>query len=184
LNWVKFSSKKDEIMIVTNGGKSIHFNEDDVRQMGRPATGVRGIKLKKDDFVVEMDVVKAADETSELIVVMENGLGKMTKVKDFRLQTRGGSGVKAANLTKKTGSIIGAKVISSDFKGDLILTAKSGQSIRMSLDDVPSRGRSTQGVILMRLPSGDSVSSVSSVATEILSEGQPDEGIEPEKLVE
>jgi DNA gyrase subunit A len=166
LCWVRFGSDSDEIFIVTYEGKSIRFNQDDVRAMGRAATGVRGIRLKPNDLVVEMDVVPKGDEKSDLLVVMENGLGKMTSVGDFRLQGRGGSGVKVANITKRTGKIAGAKVIKTEFEGNLILITKTGQSMMMDIKGVPSRGRSTQGVILMRPPKGDHVSTVSLVESE------------------
>lgn len=160
LQWVRMCDDGNQIMIVTKNGMSIRFDESDVRSMGRTAAGVRGIRLKKNDIVVEMDVVRKP-ETSSLMVVMENGLGKMSKVHKFREQSRGGTGVKCANITKKTGKLAGAKILADDFNGDLILSAKSGQVIRMSSHAIPSQGRTTQGVILMRLPAGDLVSSIS-----------------------
>ncbi len=163
LQWVRMCEEGNEIMIVTKHGLSIRFSEDDVRSMGRTAAGVRGIRLKPADEVVEMDVVHNP-EMSKLLVVMENGLGKMSKVTDFRQQSRGGTGVKCANVTKKTGNVVGAKIIEDDFTGDIIFSAKSGQVIRMSADAIPSQGRATQGVILMRLPKGDIVSGVTKIA--------------------
>lgn len=163
LMWVRMCSENTEVMIVTKNGMSVRFPEADVRSMGRSAAGVRGIRLKRDDAVVEMDVVRTPEESS-LLVVMENGLGKMTTVTDFRLQSRGGSGVKCANVTPRTGKVIGAIVIEKDFNGDLILVAKSGQTIRMAVKEIPQRGRATQGVILMRLTGDDAVSSVSKIA--------------------
>ena len=164
LEWVRMCDDDNEIMIVTKKGMSIRFPVEDVRSMGRTAAGVRGIRLKPGDRVVEMDVVRCP-ETSSLMVVMENGLGKMSKVKNFRQQSRGGTGVKCANITKKTGNIAGAKILTDDFDGDLILSAKSGQVIRISAQEIPSQGRTTQGVILMRLPEGDVVSGVSKLDT-------------------
>lgn len=166
LHWVRYTTKGDDVVIITRNGKSIRFDEDDVRAMGRAATGVKGIKLKGDDKVVEMDVVQAGDNTSTLMVVMENGLGKMSKLELFRKQNRSGTGVKAANITAKTGKIAGAKVISSDFDGDLILMTCQGQSIRMPVKDIPTIGRSTQGVILMRPAEGDNIASVSLMQSE------------------
>ncbi|MFO0780572.1 MAG: DNA gyrase C-terminal beta-propeller domain-containing protein [Candidatus Gracilibacteria bacterium] len=90
---------------------------------------------------------------------MENGLGKCTKTTDYRLQTRGGSGVKTANITEKTGKIVGAKIINEDTKGDLIIVSKQGVIIRMNLKDIPSQGRTTQGVYLMRMNENDTVAS-------------------------
>lgn len=171
LKWVRTTSKGDEVMIITREGKSIRFNEDEVRAMGRTAAGVRGIRLKEEDRVVEMDIVQEP-ETSSLLVIMENGLSKASTVDQFRQQGRGGSGVKCANLTKKTGKVAGAKVIEKDFEGDLIFVAKSGQSIRVDSKDIPQRGRATQGVIIMRLNKDDKVISVSKVA---LKEEDPEE---------
>jgi len=113
-----------------------------------------------------MDIIKEGDETSQILVVMENGLGKMTKVSEYRAQGRGGGGVKTANVTKKTGQVVSAKVLPENFSGDLMLSAKSGQAIRMSISEIPSQGRATQGVILMRLPENDIISSVSVIADE------------------
>ncbi len=161
LKWVKFSSGNDEVMIITREGKGIRFSEDDVRAMGRQAAGVRGIRLSEKDRVVGMDIVDAKDETSQILVIMENGLGKSTPVSEYRAQGRGGSGVKTANVTNKTGKVVFGSVIASDFAGDLLLSAKSGQAIRLSYSQIPSQGRATQGVILMRLPTDDMVSTAS-----------------------
>ncbi len=180
LKWVKPSSDEDEVMIVTSDGKGIRFEASTIRSMGRSAAGVRGIRLKPNDKVVGMDIIKERDETSQILVVMENGLGKMTKVSAYRAQGRGGGGVKTANVTKKTGQVISAKVLPENFEGDLMLSAQSGQAIRMSISEIPSQGRATQGVILMRLPEGDRVSSVSVIADEKELEGG--ENIEPEDV--
>ena len=149
LKWVKITSGDNLIMMVTKEGKSIRFNETDVRSMGRASTGVRGVKLKGHDEVVEMDMVKDT-ETAELLVVMENGLGKMTKVSEYREQSRGGTGVKVANITDKTGKVAGAKIIETTGH-DLMIISDEGLMIRMKLEDIPSRGRATQGVIIMRM---------------------------------
>ena len=160
LEWVKQTSDEDKVMLVTRDGKSIQFAESDVRSMGRPSMGVRGIKLKGDDHVVEMDVIKA-DIKTELIVITENGLGKCTSLANYRLQGRGGTGVKTANLTTKTGKSVGAKIITEGLEGDVIVISKKGQVIRMPIADIPSRGRATQGVYLMRMKDGDRVASIS-----------------------
>lgn len=160
LEWVREVSNEDEIVMVTKEGKAIRFKEEDTRPMGRVSIGVRGIRLKGNDEVVEMDVIKDKDN-AELFVVMENGLGKMTKTSDYRLQGRGGSGVKAANITKKTGKIVGAKVLESTTDADIMIISKIGQIIRMHAKKIPSQGRSTQGVYLMRMKTGDFVASIS-----------------------
>lgn len=150
MRWAKISSGEDEIFMVTKHGQSIRFGESDVRAMGRAAAGVRGIKLKGGDIVMEMDVLKANTE-SKLLVVMENGLGKMTEVSQYRSQSRGGSGIKVANVTQKTGLIAGARVINqTQSEGDLLLTTENGQTIRTPISGIKISGRSTQGVILMK----------------------------------
>lgn len=187
LEWVRFTDVNNEVVLVTREGKCIRFNEGDVRAMGRASMGVRGIRLKKDDFVVEMDVVHTSPEQARLLVVMENGLGKNTQITAYRFQTRGGSGVKTANLTAKTGKVVGAKVLFEDDQGDLIMMSKHGQMIRLSLKDIPDRGRATQGVIMMRMKEGDKVSSISLIKMEEGAEGefenQPEGGDEAENEV-
>ncbi len=160
LRWVVATSGKDEIFILSKKGKAIRFIEEDVRAMGRAAAGVRGIRLGAGDVVVEAAAVANA-ETSGLLVIMENGLGKSSPVTLYRLQGRGGSGVKAAQLTPKTGDIVGGYVLNPGENGDLICISKQGQTIRMKLSDIPSRGRATQGVIVMRMSGGDKVASMS-----------------------
>lgn len=160
LCWVIATSGKDEILILTKKGMSIRFKEDDVRSMGRAAAGVRGIKLRPGDVVIEAAGITDA-KTSKLLVVMENGLGKMTSVEEYRFQGRGGTGVKAAQLTAKTGDIVGGCVLTEGENGDLLCISRQGQTIRMELSDIPSRGRATQGVIVMRLNAKDKVATMS-----------------------
>ena len=160
LCWVIATSGKDEILILTKKGMSIRFKEDDVRDMGRSAAGVRGIKLRPGDIVIEASGITNA-KTSRLLVVMENGLGKMTPVEEYRFQGRGGTGVKAAQLTAKTGDIVGGCILIEGENGDLLCISKQGQTIRMQLSDIPSRGRATQGVIVMRLNARDKVATMS-----------------------
>jgi DNA gyrase subunit A len=162
LRWVVATTGKNEIFILSKKGKAIRFKEEDVRSMGRAAAGVRGIRLASGDRVVEADAI-ADPESSKLLVVMENGLGKMTPVTQYRFQGRGGSGVKAAQLTSKTGDIVGGCVLEKGDDGDLICLSKQGQAIRMKLSDIPSRGRATQGVIVMRLKAKDQVATMSVV---------------------
>lgn len=159
LKWVRQSSEGNHIMIVTHEGKCIQFDQSDVRPMGRSSMGVRGIKLKTNDYVVEMDVIRTPE--ANLLVVMENGLGKRTPVSDYRLQSRGGSGVKTANLTEKTGKLVGAKVLEPETDGDIIIMSKKGVMIRTQLQSIPRRGRATQGVYIMRVKKGDRVASMS-----------------------
>jgi len=160
LDWVLPTSKGNQIIIATRNGQGIRFKESDVRPMGRASMGVRGIKLKGEDTLVAMNVI-ANEDVSRLLVVMENGLGKTTPVNQYRFQTRGGSGVKTAQLTPKTGKVIGARVISDEMKGDLILVSRHGQMIRLPIDQLPTTGRATQGVYVMRMNGDDKVASLS-----------------------
>jgi len=165
LRWVVATDGKSEILLVTAKGKAIRFKEDDVRSMGRSAAGVRGIRLGAGDQLVEAAAI-ADPQSSRLLVVMENGLGKATTIGQYRFQGRGGSGVKAAQLSKKTGDIVGGFVLGANDDGDLLCISKRGQTIRMKLSDIPSLGRATQGVIVMRLGSQDAVASISIVKEE------------------
>jgi DNA gyrase subunit A len=161
LNWVRYIGFQDHIMMITSKGKGIHFEQTEVRPMGRASQGVRGMRLKDDDAVVDMSVIKDFKK-DQLFVIMENGLGKATPVKEYRVQSRGGSGIKTANVSNKTGAVVGARVL-SDREGDLIIISNHGQTLRMHLREIPTQGRATQGVYLMRLAAKDHVASVSIV---------------------
>lgn len=159
LQWVKPSTGKNEIVLISTKGKAIKFKEMDIRAMGRTASGVRGMRLKTDDVIVGMGIVYKTTQTKtsedKLLVITENGFGKMTGIKDYRFQHRGGSGVKTAKISEKTGKIISARIINqqnlpSFVKGDLLLISHLGQIIRLPLKSVPTMSRSTQGVKLMR----------------------------------
>ena len=183
LQWVVATTGKDEIFVLSRKGKSIRFPETDVRDMGRAAAGVRGIHLDTGDYVVEAASISNPN-ASRLLVVMENGLGKMTPVGQYRLQGRGGSGVKAAQLTAKTGEIVGGAVLQEGEDGDLLCISKQGQMIRMRLSDIPSRGRATQGVIVMRLNARDKVATMSVVMEDKESEAAVMEAAEEERAGE
>jgi len=185
LKWVVATSGEEQLFLLSRKGKAIRFPEKDVRHMGRNAAGVRGIKLGPDDEVVIASSIPFPD-LSNLLVVMENGLSKMTQVTEYRLQGRGGTGVKAANITPKTGNIVGGFVLTGEEKGDLICISKHGQAIRLALKDIPLRGRATQGVIIMRLNSSDKVASISIVLEEegVLDEAAMEEAIEKAKKEE
>ncbi|MBI5412349.1 DNA gyrase subunit A [Candidatus Peregrinibacteria bacterium] len=165
LEWVQDTSPGVQVVLTTREGKCIRFKEEDVRSMGRPSMGVRGIRLKGNDVVVQMDVIRHPEE-ARLLVVMENGLSKSTPVSDYRFQNRGGSGVKTATLTAKTGKLVGARVIEPGLDGDLVIISKHGQMIRLPLKQIPSIGRATQGVYVMRMHEGDKVASISLILTE------------------
>ncbi len=171
LEWVKPVAEKNEIMITTSLGQAILFKENDVRPMGRTASGVRGMRLKSKDEVVSMNVVTAEEKKKKImsLVVTENGYGKMTDVNEYRVQSRGGSGVRTARVTSKNGPVVWSTVVlpaelPENIKGDLLIVSDHGQVIRMPLKSVPITGRDTQGVRLMRLKeAGDHVASVTMV---------------------
>jgi DNA gyrase subunit A len=159
LGWVKPTTGTDEIIVTTSQGQAIHFKEGDVRAMGRNASGVRGIKLKKDDEVVGMDSVFKNQKGNQLLIISENGFGKRTDLKFYKIQKRGGSGIKTSSVTAKTGKLAGASVVNvDDIEGDMIITSAQGQIIRIPLKSIPVLGRATQGVRIMRPQSGDKVS--------------------------
>ena len=158
----KFVGANDEVSLVTHNGQAIRFNASDVREMGRTASGVTGMKLKKDDHIVAADILSGGDSNREILVVMENGFGKTTPAKEYKTQNRGGSGIKTAKVTAKTGKLIGAAVLLKEEKeeGELVVMSKKGQVIKLPLKDVPSLGRDTQGVRVMKMRAGDSIASI------------------------
>jgi len=164
LNWIRTSSGKDDIILATAKGQAIRFKEKGVRAMGRSASGVRAIRLKKDDVIVGVDLIEDGKSNSDeqLMVVMANGFGKRTAVASYKVQGRGGSGIKTAQVTEKTGDIASAKIVSGKLETeDMIIISKKGQVIRMPIKAVNVLGRATQGVRLMKFKDiGDKVSSV------------------------
>lgn len=148
LVWSKITDGKSEVLITTKQGKAIKFSETAVRPMGRATTGVRGIKIGPDDQVIGMDVVSKGDDAN-LLVIMENGLGKKSPVKQFPLQGRGGQGVKVAKVTPKTGPVVIAQVIPEGCE-EVIITSRKGQIVKLLTEQIPKLSRDTQGVILMR----------------------------------
>lgn len=169
LEWVFTSTGKDEIMLVTQNGMSIRFTEEDVRPMGRVAAGVRGIKLRGDDVVIGMAVVKPEDvkEGRYLMTIMENGYGKRTDIEEYGLQGRGGQGIKTAQITAKTGKMIGGHVVKEKDPRDLLIVSKGGQVIRTAVNSVSIIGRATQGVRVMRFKQeGDLVATIALVGGE------------------
>ncbi len=160
LNWVRPTDGTEDVMITTAAGQSIRFREDDVRAMGRAAAGVRGIKLKRGDTVVGVDTIHPTEVAdAAVLVITENGYGKRTDVGAFKVQHRGGSGIKAASVTEKTGAIVHAQVVRGDDEvSDVIVTSRQGQIIRIPLASISVLGRATQGVRVMRPKSGDAIS--------------------------
>jgi DNA gyrase subunit A len=158
----KFVGKDDDVSLVTRKGQSIRFKASDVREMGRTAAGVAGMKLGKGDVIVSADVVKKGDSKAEILVVTEDGYGKTTSIKEYKVQNRGGSGIKTAKVTDKTGVVIGALVLNPEERteGELVIMSKKGQVIKLPLKDVPTLGRDTQGVRVMKMRAGDSIASI------------------------
>jgi DNA gyrase subunit A len=152
----------DTVSLVTAKGQSIRFEAEEVREMGRTAGGVRGMSVKKGDQVVSAEVIPAKDAAgAALLVIMSKGYGKRTDMDEYKVQGRGGSGIKTAEVTAKTGEIIGAKVITGDPKEqEIVVISKKGQVIRTAVDQISSLGRATQGVRVMKLREGDSIASM------------------------
>jgi len=155
-----FVEEGDSVVLTTTEGQSIRFDQKDIRAMGRSAGGVRGIKLsKKGDKVIGADIVRKGIKDQKLLVVSSNGFGKMTDVDEYKVQKRGGSGIKTIKLNSKVGQLISSKVISDSLE-EIVAISKKGQVIRIGLSEVPELGRQTQGVKLMKLRSGDNVASL------------------------
>ncbi len=165
LRWAKLSQGADELILATRKGQAIRFSEKDVRPMGRTAAGVRAVRLRKGDEVVGMDVIestKSKAQNPKLLVVTENGFGKQALIKQFKRQRRGGSGIKCAKITSKTGNVIGTEIVGKD-EQELIAISRKGQVIRTQLASIPTLGRATQGVRIMRLDGGDAVASITTL---------------------
>jgi DNA gyrase subunit A len=155
-----FVEKGDDIILTSVEGQSIRFDEDEVREMGRTAAGVRGMKLDKKDEIASCDVIKKEfAKKAKLLVATENGYGKMTKLDEYKTQGRGGSGIKTVNVTDKTGKLIVAKVI-VDEEAEMLAISKNSQVIKTEVKTIPTLGRATQGVRIMKLRDGDSVASL------------------------
>jgi len=154
-----FVGPKEEVILVTMKGQSIRFKEADVRAMGRTAGGVRGMKLGKGDHIVGASVVSKDEKDSALLIVTEHGYGKRTPVSEYKVQKRGGSGVKTANVTTKTGPLMAAQVVTPDVE-ELVIISQKGQVIRTTIKEISALGRVTQGVRIMKLRDGDSIASL------------------------
>lgn len=167
LEWVKPTTGGDDLILVTQGGQAIRSREKTVRVMGRNASGVRGIRVKKGDAVAGMDVIPGGkgQQGAQLLVVMANGFGKRTGITQYKVQGRGGSGIKTAKITSKTGTIVAAFVTTAErAESDLVIISDKGQVIRLPIKSVSVLGRATQGVRLMRFSeSGDGVANVTVV---------------------
>lgn len=159
LRWVKYSSGDDDVILSTSNGQAIRFGEKDVRSMGRTAAGVKGMRLKKDDSIISMDLVSKKDnlDNLQILIVTENGLGKKTDLKFYKIQHRGGSGIKTLKVTAKTGRIVSLHVIDKSVEHDLVIISQQGQTLRTPVAKISTLGRATQGVRLMTLEEKDKV---------------------------
>ena len=164
---VRHSSGKDDILLVSRNGQAIRFHEQDVRAMGRDASGVQGMKLRAGDEVIAVGV---AQDDADLLVVTENGYGKRTRVTEYPVKGRGGMGVKTVQLTEARGHLAGARVVREGYQVMMISTG--GTVIKMAAGDIKRLGRSTQGVIVMRLREGEQVSTLAPVV-----EADPDPAV-------
>lgn len=158
---VKLTRGTSELIAVTRHGLAIRFPEKDVRSMGRTATGVKGVTLDEGDSVIAMDIV---EEDADLLVISERGFGKRTSLDEYRVQRRGGKGVITSKITKKTGYLVGAKVVKEDC--EVMLISAEGVIIRMHVKDISKMGRSTQGVTLMKVSENDNVVALAKIVPE------------------
>ncbi len=158
LKGVKLSSGKDEVIITTGAGQAIRFKETQLKPMGRNAAGVRAIKLKKNDFVAGFDIIKTADGKEKLLVVTENGFAKQTPLKEYKVQSRGGMGIKTSKVTVKTGAVITGQIIRD--KEELLAISAKGQVIRTQLSSIRTAGRATSGVRIMTLKDKDKIAGI------------------------
>jgi DNA gyrase subunit A len=149
LTWARLTGGADDILLVSHEGKSIRFNEAEVRPTARDTMGVRGILLKGTDYVVSVDVINAETKKNDFLTIMEKGIGKKTAIRDFPKQKRGGQGVKVAEVKDRTGKVVVSQIVPAD-TDSVILTSMKGQVVKLPINSVPRLGRATSGVILMR----------------------------------
>ena len=163
LRWVKETTGENDIVISTSAGQATRFNEKEVRAMGRAAMGVRGMRLRPKDEIVGMDVITDAEQ--KLIAVSANGYGKLCLVSNFPPHRRGGVGIKVASVTDKTGPIVAVHTLDPLAK-EVIMASTKGQAIRVAVKEIPTLGRATQGVRIMKMSEGDTVASIGIVLPE------------------
>ena len=167
-----------EVMMAVKSGRAIRFPEEKVRPTGRGAIGVAGIEVdNENDEVVGLVCVHKDDKERTILVVSQQGFGKRTAIEEYRITNRGGKGVKTINVTEKTGSLVGIMDVKE--KEDLIITCKSGVTIRTRITDIREAGRATQGVTLIRLDEGDEIAATSKIEEQDESAADLEEGVEP-----
>lgn len=154
-----FTTKGDSVVVASKKGQSIRFKESDIRQMGRTAAGVKGFGLKKGDEVISASAISKDVKDARLFTFSSKGYGKQTDLKEYKIQNRGGSGIKTASITSKNGELVAGKVVTDDFE-EVVAISKNGQVIRVALNEIPKLGRQTQGVRVMKLKEGDEIASI------------------------
>jgi DNA gyrase subunit A len=179
---VRLTDGNQEIIMGTSLGMSIRYKETDVRNMGRTATGVKGITLRGEDKVIDMDIV---NDEHDVMIVTSKGYGKRTPMSEYRTQSRGGVGIKTLNVTERNGKIVGLKTVCSE--NDLMIVTVMGVIIRLSVKDISTMGRYTQGVRLIRIQDEEEVATVARVeiseepVEDVLQEGNEDAMTEAEE---
>jgi DNA gyrase subunit A len=159
LTWVRPTTGEDDLILVTAEGKSIRFDESEVRAMGRTAKGVTAMKFKTDsDYIVSMDVVE--DEKYRLLTVSEKGYAKMTELSKYNAQKRAGSGIYTFDVTEKTGNVAAARILDNPNETEIVIISEKSKVIRSTLQAVPTQGRQTSGVKIMNLDKGDRVATL------------------------
>ena len=153
-----------DIFIVTKHGKGIRFHESDVRETGRNTMGVKALTIEDNDELISMSIIKKSDENKHILTVTENGYAKITLSQEYRPQNRGGKGMKAHNINKKTGLIVDSLIVEKE--DDVMMLSTNGSIIRMHATGISIMGRDTQGVIAMRLNGDDKVASIAKVFRE------------------
>ena len=171
----KLTNGQNEIILAVRSGRAIRFNESDVRPMGRNAAGVRGITVPENNEVVGMVCIDPQDKEASVLVVSEKGMGKRSAIDDYRVQTRGGLGVKTIQLTDKTGSLVAIKSVTDN--DDLMITTTAGVTIRTAAAELRVMGRATQGVRIIRLDGSDQIADVTVVASEPEGEVLPEQEV-------
>ena len=157
-----FVDKDDDVILTTVNGQSIRFKESEVREMGRTAAGVIGMRLDKGDHIVAAEKILSGTKGAELLIMTENGYGKKTKLTEYKVQKRGGSGIKTVKVTAKTGKLMVARVVTDEIE-EILAISRASQVIRTELKSIPTLGRDTQGVRVMKLRDGDSIASLSTL---------------------
>jgi len=169
---VKLTSGQHEVVLITKDGMSIRFSEEQVRSMGRPAGGVKGIELDPEDAVVAQAIV---DPAATLLITGENGIGKRTEFDEYRVQSRGGKGIITMKTGDKTGGVVGALTVRDS--DEIMLITTGGQMVRIPVGGIREAGRNTMGVKLVNLDAGDKLQAIAQVigedAVETPAEGEP-----------